>query len=343
MQKIVLLISLAILTLTLKSQNTLQEANIQRHSDSLKSIAKEHAALLYPRIRQFSITHEENGFGHIHSKSDGDELFEGNFRSASTKINMNIPVWERRNSSFIASLGAIHQFYELRDVRNFGLEGRVNDNKIYMPMFSTGLSYMRSQPVFGKPVTLVASARGIFNPSLSRSQFTFTGLATYPFIQKKNTRLSAGLVLVLDPASPVPAFLMVSYFRKFQKSDIDLMLDLPYRLALRKQMNSKISMTFFNEMFGSNSFFDFSNPLPQAATEKLTLSSMEIKSGLMAEYRISKNAVISLSGGMNYMVNTRIGKSNSRPDDYFLKNKHQPVPYAQVGFSLLPFWKGLNL
>lgn len=343
MQKLSLVIILFTLSVCVQAQDTTLSADNQRYADSIKALAAEQAALLFPRIRQFTITHEENGFGKIHSKSNGKELFEGNFRSSRTTINMNMPVWKRRNNTLIASLGVIHQFYELSDIKNFNSENPVEDNKMYMPMFSTGLSYIRTDSIFGKPVTFIASAGGIFNPSLSRSQFTFTGIATYPLIQKKNTRLSLGAAILLDPASPVPAFLMVNYFHKFEKPDIDLIADLPYRLALRKQMSPKTSLTFFNELGGSNSFFDFKNPIPAVPAKNLTLSSMEIKSGFMAEYRLSKKAVTSLSGGMNYMVNTKIRESNSRPKDYFLQNKHQPVPYIQLGFSLLPFWKGLNL
>lgn len=47
-------------------------------SDSLKGIAMaEHAALMYPKLRQFTITHEENAFGQITSAMHGNRIFEG--------------------------------------------------------------------------------------------------------------------------------------------------------------------------------------------------------------------------------------------------------------------------
>lgn len=315
----------------------------QNPEDSIKTEAIDQMALKFPRIRQFSISHEENGVGKINSKLGGNDFFEGEFRSSRTKINMNMPVIQRKNNTLVASLGVIHQFYHLSNIKNNNAQNPIYDHETYIPMFSGGLTYIRTASIFGKPITFTGSGGGIFNPSMSKSQFTFTGIITTPFIQKENTRLTAGIAVLLDPASPIPAFLMVSYFHHFKKWDMDLMLDLPYRMALRKEITPKTSLTLFNELGGTNSFFDFDNPVPAIPSQKLTLSSLEIKSGLMAEFQISKKAVISLSGGLNSMVNSRVRESNSKPKDYFLENTHKPVPFVQVGFSLLPFWKGLNL
>ncbi|MDR1503914.1 MAG: DUF6268 family outer membrane beta-barrel protein [Prevotella sp.] len=343
MQKLSLIIIMVMVSVCTKAQDNSLSTDPQNIPDFVKAAGAEQAALLFPRIRQFTITHEENGVGKITSKLNGNDVFEGDFRSSRTRINFNLPVLQRKNNTLVASLGVIHQFYELSNVKSMDPQNPVYDDKMYIPMVSTGLTYIRTEKLFGKPVTFTVSGGGLFNPSMDRSQFTFTGIATVPLIQKENTRLTAGAVVLIDPASPVPFFLMVNYFHKFKEWDMDLMIDLPYRLALRKEMTPKTSLTFFNELGGSNSFFDFTNPIPSIPTQKLTLSSLEIKSGLMAEYRLTKKAVISLSAGANYMVNSRIREGNSKPDNYFMENKHKPVPFVQVGFSLLPFWKGLNL
>jgi hypothetical protein len=339
MQKSGLIILLVIVFFNLKAQD--KPSKKENGADSTLATATENAALMFPRIRQFSITHEENGIGKITSKLHGKELFEGNFRSSRTNINFNMPIIQRRKHTVVASLGVIHQFYELTDVKSADAQNQVQDDNMYIPMFSTGLTYIGKQQLFGKPVTFTATGAGVFNPSLSRSQFTLTGTATVPLIQRENTRLSGGAVLLIDPASPVPFFLMLNYWHKFQTWDMDLMVDLPYRVALRKEMTPKTSLSLFTELGGSNSFFDFA--IPALADQQLTMSSLEFKSGFMAEHRLSKKAVISLSAGANYVVNSKIREGNSQPDDYFLANKHKPVPFVQIGFSLLPFWKGLSL
>ena len=342
MRKSSLTILLVLFCFGIRAQE-LPVAEQERLADSIRKAAAEQAALLYPRIRQFSITHEENGVGKIRSKVNGNNVFEGNFRSSRTRINMNMPVLQRRNNTLVASLGVIHQFYELSDITNFDSNNPVYDHSTYMPMLSTAITYIRTDSLFGKPVTITASAGSIFNPSMSRSQFTFTGIVTVPFIRTENTRLSGGAAILLDPASPVPFFLMINYYHKFRKWDMDLTVDLPSRIALRKELTPKASLTFFNELAGNNSFFEFDKAVSLLPTDKLTLSSLEIKSGLMAEYRLTKKVIISMSGGVNNMVNSRIRENNSKPKDYFIDNKHKPVPFVQVGLSILPFWKGLDL
>lgn len=311
--------------------------------DSARAAAVDQGALKFPRIRQFSISHEENGVGEIRSKLKGKDYFEGNFRSSRTRINFNLPVLQRKNNTLVANLGVIHQFFDLSDVKSIDPSTPVYDDHTYIPMVSLGISYVQTATICGKPVSFTVVGGGIFNPSMDRSQLTLTGIATLPIVQNANTRLTGGAVVIVDPSFPVPLFLIFSYFHKFKSCDIDLMIDLPYRLSMRKEINNKTSLTFFNELGGSNSFFDFDNPIQSNSTKKLTLSSLEIKSGLMGELRLTKKAVISLSAGANYMVNSKIREANSRPDNYFLKNRHKPVPFVQIGFSLLPFWKGLNL
>lgn len=311
-------------------------------ADSMKEAAMEQAALLFPRLRQFSITHQMNGRGSMDSKLNGNEFFDGDLISSRTVINMNMPVWKRKHQGVVASLGVIHQFYRLRSVESLDTRKRMEDNATYMPMFSPKLTYIRTDSIFGKAISTTAMAGGLFNPGFTKSQFTLTGMITTPVIRNKHIRLMGGMAVLLDPASPVPAFLVVSYYHKFGKAKMDLMLNLPYQMTLRKELDKHTSLSFVNELGGSNSFFEFAPDVPAIPTEKLVLSSMEVRSGLLAEYRVGKKSVFSLSGGMDWMVNSRVRESHSAPDDYFLKNKHKPTPFVQAGFSLLPFWEGLN-
>ncbi|MBW8687049.1 hypothetical protein [Chitinophaga rhizophila] len=39
----------------------------------------------------------------------------------------------------------------------------------------------------------------------------------------------------------------------------------------------------------------------------------------------------------------RILENNAKPTNYFINNRIDPVPYLQMGVSVLLFWKGLNL
>lgn len=342
MKRTIVLLGLLPLCARLNAQQQSGHTLTTQQTDSIREERIAHAALLYPRIRQFSITHEEQAIGNIHSKLYGNDFFEGKFRMSRTRINMNVPIFQREKSSLSTSLGVVHQFFYLSDANNYLPEHKVEDMHTYIPMITQALTYVQQAKIFGKQVSLVASVGGLFTPSYSKTQFTFTGVASFPIIRKENTSLMAGAVVMIDPSSPVPAFLFLNYYHKFRKADLDLIIDLPQRIALRKELSSRFSLALAGEMVGSNSFFEFEIPNP-SLPQKMTFSSLEIKSGLTAEYRITKKTVLSVSGGMNSTLKSRILENNAKPDDYFISNKHQAVPYVQVGLSVLPFWKGLNL
>lgn len=300
------------------------------------------AALLYPRIRQFSITHEEQATGNIHSKLYGSPFFDGKFRMSRTTINMSMPIFQHEKSSLITSLGVVHQFFYLSDATSYQADHQVENINTYIPMISQSLTYIQRATIFNKQISFTGSLNGLFTPSYSKTQFTFTGVVAVPLIQRENTSLITGAVVMIDPSALAPAFLFVNYHHKFQNTGMDLVVDLPSRAALRKSVTDRFSLSLATDMVGSNSFFEFENPNP-TLPEKMTFSSLELKSGLLAEYRITNKAILSVSGGINSTLRSRILENNAKADDYFINNKHQAVPYVQVGLSLLPFWKGLNL
>lgn len=311
----------------------------QKMIDSIKDIRMDEAALMYPRIRQFSITHQENLYGSIQSKLYGNAFFKGRFRSSKTTINMNLPIINRNNNTLVLSLGVIHQHFGIKEVVNYDTQHPFTDMTNYIPMISTGLTYNRRDTLFGHAVNFTASLNGLFNPSYSRRQFSFTGLISAPIIKTANSSLTGGMLISIDPSSPIPASIFLSYFHKFRSLNMDLMVDLPYRVALRKAVSSRFSATGFGELSGNNAFFKSNNTTPTTLPQQLTYSSLEIKAGMLFEYRFTKKAVLSFSGGMNATLTSKIREQGEKPSNYFIKNNNGMAPYIQVGFSLLPFWK----
>lgn len=313
----------------------------QKMIDSIIEARIDEAALLYPRIRQFSITHQQNFAGDMQSKLHGKDFFKGRFQSARTAINFNTPIVNYKANTLVASIGVVHQFFDLNNVFSYDPQQKISGNTSYMPMINLGLSFTHRDTLFGRQFGFTAGVNSLSNPSFGRRQFNFLGLITTPFISKPNTRLTGGLVVSIDPSSLVPVIPFISYFHHFKAADIDLMIDLPYRLAVRKPMlKNNASITVFSELAGSNSFIDLESPSP-TFPQKLTFALLEIKSGLLFEYRITKKIVLSASGGASITAKSNILEQGARPNDYFISNKNTVVPYAQIGFSLLPFWKGI--
>lgn len=305
--------------------------------DSVKEARTDQAALMYARLRQFSITHQENMTGNISAKLYGRDFFKGRFRSSRTTINLNVPIVERSKDLLVGSIGVVHQFFYLSELEPYDPQYPVSRTDTYIPMVSLGMSYTHRDSIFGKPFSITASVNGLFDPPMERRQITFTGVVAFPIIHKENTNLVAGMVFSVDPSSPAPVIPFVSYYHRFKSMNTELMIDLPYRFAVRKPMK-RASLTAFSEMSGSNSFFEFQDANPTLPA-KMTYSLLELKSGMLFEYRVTRKLVFSLSGGITSTLKSRILEQGAGPNDYFIKNTNQTVPYAQVGLSLLPFWK----
>lgn len=279
-------LTLAMVSLSLLA--TAQQDTSKKNKISVKSLndeAIDQAALIYPRIRQLNISHLFIAPGNINSKMSDKGLFSGKIQTQRTNINMNLPILDTRKNSFITSFGVVHQFTTINQVESLIPGQTVTETENYIPMMSLGATFSHRDTLFNHPITFTGLVSGLFNPSFSRQQITFTGLLTVPIIKKQYTRLTVGLVVNIDPSSPIPAFLLVSYFHKFKESNMDLIVDAPYRIALRKSIKSKSSIAFQTELGGNNSFFSFDN---SALPNKLTFSTLEIKTGFLFEYRATK-------------------------------------------------------
>lgn len=332
-------ITLSLFVLGASLTATAQDAKVILKKNQLDSISEERlneAALVYPRLRQLTISHQQGFKGGISSKDQTGPLYDGRFQSARTTIQMNVPLVESKMGALIANIGAIHQFSSLSEVTNRNPAKVVGESNQYIPMVSLGLSLARKDTLFNRPFTYSATVSGIFDPAFTKSRITVSGVLMTPLIKTATTTLMGGVVVSIDPSSPIPAFLLLSYSRRFQASKMNLMIDLPHRLALRKGMSPRTSLTLQSELAGNNSFFEYnSSSLPQ----KLTFSTLEIKSGLLYEYRFTKKMVFSLSAGALTTATSKIYAESLKPDDYLIKNKNATVPYAQFGISFLPFWR----
>ncbi|MES2132308.1 MAG: hypothetical protein V4506_08145 [Bacteroidota bacterium] len=333
-----LIIFLSVCSYVVAQQNS--DLIKKRMMDSIKSVHIDEAALKYPRIRQFSISHEEVGNSNISSKLYGQNFFKGPSSWSATTINLNIPIIERKKNIFVAGFGATQRHFRLGEVTNYNPDYNVSTGNWDLTTLSTSLSYIRRDSLFKRPITYHLSVTGLFNPSFSRQRFIYTGLVSLTLFRNKNSSLMIGAAAIRDPSSPVPVFLVVSYFHKFRSLGVDLMIDLPSRIALRKDLKGKASISAFSELGGNNYFLDMNTSnLPQ----KSIFTTLSLKSGVLFEYRLSKKAVLSLSGGFQSTLTSKLVGQGDKVSNYFIKNSNGMTPYAQVGFSLLPFWKGLNL
>lgn len=337
MRKINLFIIFIIIAVSANAQQDMNAVK-KRMEDSIRAVHIDKAALKYPIIRQFSISHEDASEGTINSKLHDKDFFEGRLRQSRTIVKLNVPVIARKNNTLVFNFGVIQQNLSLNQVHGYNTQQIVNDRNIDMTTLSSGISYNHRDSLFGLPVSYTVSVNGLFDPSFSRYRFTYTGLVAFTLLRNKQTSLTAGFFLIRDPASPIPVSPFLSYSHHFQSVGVDLMIDLPYRIALRKEMGRRASLTAFGELEGNNFFRNINNSsLPQ----QVIYSSLTFKSGLLFEYCLSKKIVFSLSGGLQSTITSKLVDQNDKPGNYFIKNNNGMVPYLKVGISVLPIMKSI--
>src|SRR6218665_541684 len=95
MKKSLFLVLLLLLMWNIDAQTDSPAKRSKQATDSVKEFYADQAALIYPRLRQLTITHQENAVGDISSKLYGQDFFKGRFRSSRTTINFNLPVVDR--------------------------------------------------------------------------------------------------------------------------------------------------------------------------------------------------------------------------------------------------------
>ena len=345
MQKLLLLLSFVSLsaiamaqeptdTVKLKKMNAMK----QRLMDSIRSERIDDAALTYPRIRQLTISQQINTGGTIRSKLHGKDFFSGKMRTARTSVNMNLPIVSGNKDNIVASVGFIHQYFDLYDVTAQDPNYAIADETRNIPMFNLNLSYSRRDTLFKIPVNLTASVGSLFNPGLSKYQFRFLGVLSVPLIRRENTNLTVGVIGFIDPTSLTPVIPLISYYKRFPSSGLDLIVDLPQRIALRKTLGKRNYLGIYSEVTGYNSFFGFNETTPTLPTN-LNFAQTEIKSGLLYENRLTKKMVFSLSGGVVTMLRSRITEVGARQDKYLIDSKTGATPFVQAGISFLPFWE----
>lgn len=300
----------------------------------------ENMALKNPFMRQLTLSGEYIPERKISSKLYGEDLINGKATIYRNQINFNLPVTNWKKNTLSASFTYLNQYFILKNSTNYQSQELIG--KMYFNNSSILISpnFTKRATLWQKPVVYNLSLNGNFNPSFSKYELSVAGVILLTMKRTQNTSLSIGTVLNINPNSSIPAFPLITYNHKFNNSNIELFLNLPYRLAVRKELSAKNSISFINKLNGYVSFFNLEN---QFLIKNTNYSTTEIVSGFLYEHRLSKKIVASLSIGTIYSVNSKMkdDKNTFWDDSYIVENKNTFDPYANIKISLLPFFLGL--
>jgi len=313
-----------------------KEEKMKHMMDSIKAKYLDGLAWKNPLMRQAGISTEVFAPGDIKSDLYGNSFFKSKFQTVRTNAYFSVPIVHIKKNIFSAGFAVSHQTMQLYNVTNYEPSLQVPKTDVHNTLLSTSLTYTRVDSLFHRSVVYSVSASGLMNPVTAQYRFGLTGLMTVTVIYTKSSTLSLGLLALLDPSAPLPLIPFISYYHKFKVPGLEFFLD-PSRIALRKELTPRSSISLANNIGGNLSLFKYEiTTLPG----KQAYTTLEMKSGLIYERLLTKKMVFSLSAGVSSTFTSKVLEANKYSDP-FIKNKQSMVPYVKAGISFLPFWKGI--
>ncbi|RXK83332.1 hypothetical protein [Filimonas effusa] len=333
MKKSRLLVTLLLFSGSSFAQNISPKV-MQHMKDSIILSQLRAAALKYPILRQGSVSTEVISRTKISSQLYGEDLYEGEAQITRVRANFNLPIYRKGKHLFSTTLNYLGQQFDLNNANSLNPRfPAVQNTEVYKTTLNLIASYSRSDSIFHRPVNFSASVSVLTDGEFSNARLNYLGVINFPLRRTATTAYSVGLIVNIDPSSPVPVFPIFNYWHQFKRPEIELFIDLPSRIALRKPLRGKTAVLLGSELGGSLSFLNMNNSYLPKRTIYTTL---EIKSGATFEYSFSKYLMLGVNGGILSTVSSRHLEKSAKMNDYFIKNSIHSAPYVNVSLSLLP-------
>ena len=317
---------------------TTQERAKKRIIDSLKMEALSGYAMRYPQLRQGSFATDFIGSSNVKAELNGKELFEGKTTVTRIRSVFSVPIAQWGKNAITGTVSYQQQHFETTNIKSFDPQFSSNDRSLTKSTVGFTASFSRADSIFGKQVIYSGSISGITDEASSIKRVNYLGTASVPLKRTPYSSLTVGLVVILDPSAVAPFIPIVSYWRKYKKSDLELFVDIPSRIALRKQLSKRSWTSIGSELGGSLSFFELNQP---SFPQNNIYSNIEIRTGATFEYLLTKKIIFGINGGLFTTASNRMFDRNNKPTDYFYKSTNGSSPYISFSISLLPFFTHL--
>ncbi len=318
---------------------TEKQKAVERMTDSIKMAMLSQYAVSYPQLRQGFFATDIIGQGHVNAELNGKKLYEGNMNSTRIRSIFNVPVVTWGKNALIGTVSYQQQHFETDDITSYSPAFSDVNRSLTKTTVGFTATYTRTDSLFNHPVNFSGSIVGLTDEFSSVNRVNYLGSVTVPVYRNQYSALTIGLVAIIDPASIFPVVPIISYWHKYKGSDLELYVDLPQRIVLRKQLSKKSWVTAGSELGGSLFFFNVNQPtLPQNDI----YSTVEIRTGATFEYLLTKKLVFGVNGGVLTTAQSRMYGEHNKSNNYFFKTTNGSVPYISFSVSFLPFLKSLK-
>jgi hypothetical protein len=318
---------------------TASDIAVKRMRDSMKFEAISEYAKSYPQLRQGFLTTDIIGQGNVKAQLNGKDLYEGKMNITRIRSSFNIPFAQWGKNAITGSIAYQQARYETNEIKSYDPQFNVTNQTVTKTRVGFSAIYTRSDSLFNHPINYSGSVTGITDELSSIKRVNYMGSITVPLKRNQYSSLTIGMVVILDPSAVSPVIPIISYWHKYKDANLELFVDLPSRIALRKQLSKKSWVSVGSELGSNLFFFDLNQPsLPQNAI----YTSVELRSGATFEYLLTKKLILGVNGGMLTTASSRLFDHNDKPTDYFANTRNASVPYISFSISFLPFLKPIS-
>ena len=297
---------------------------VAQNHDSLKYKAQAYFADKFPITRVFNVEYNQLSPYKFDSKLLDEDTQDGkvkNYYQARVSANINLvkkPKW---------ALGTILN-YRYTSITTESSAWEKKNKKSDFNFHSTAVNFTYFSQLMGK--TMLYSASTIVDGSDKHFE-RVKGILSATMILKATpeTKMTVGLVAIVDPSVQVPVIPTFSYEHRFSNNwTLDFIF--PQRLLVKKNILENGRLSLGSELDGT-SFYLYNN------SQKYELRQMEINSGATYEHYLGKSMVASLKTGIKSIPKSRIFEKNESFDSYIIEVKPSASFYINLGFSFNPF------
>ena len=315
------------------AQNMISMTSVHPVADTA-SASKQELAIRYPALRQFQVVTHSYGYGDFDAKIDDRDFAKGKVKTFRTTSFFNTPAVQWGGNALSATIFYTYTSIELKDNINDLPQPQVTPLTTDKSTIDLALNYSRSDYIFHHPVIYSLIVNFISDDLRSVRRFNFNGSFSLPLIRKKSTSLSVGALLLIDPSAPAPVLPIINYYHRFAASGLELMVDLPSGVNLKKQV---VRHAWVSIGSNQNSYSTFYNSQEGLLNGKSSYNTVEARNGLLFEYLFARKIIVGLGGGINTTFVSRVFRSGEDFNSASVISKNKSAPYANLSLSLLPF------
>jgi len=317
----------------IQAQNMVSMSSVHPAADTT-SAGKRELAIRYPALRQFGVSANSFGYSDFDSKLNDNDFAHGKIKTERISTFFNTPAIQWRGNSLSATVFYTYTAIRLKDITNELPNVQLSPLTSDRSTIDVALNYSRSDSIFNHPIIYSLVARGISDNLSTVRRFNFNGSFTLPLKKTANTSLSVGLLVLIDPSSPIPVEPIINYYHKFVSLGLELIVDIPTGVNLKKEITRNAWFSIGSNQSSYSTFYNHRNALLDG---KVSYNTIELKSGATIEYLFSKNIMLSVGGGINSFFSSRLFKDGEDYNNASFTSDNSGTPYVNASISVLSF------